>query len=155
MSSGIYKLVANNKKAFFDYEIVDKLEVGIVLVGCEIKSIRAGKVSLKESYAKPTGAELWLVNCHIAHYAQASFDKVSETRDRKLLLHRRELNRWMGKCKEKGFTIVPLQMYLTTQQRVKLEIGLAKSKKMHDKRASVKEKDADREIARGMSSRYA
>lgn len=147
-------LIANNKRARFDYEIVDTLEVGIVLVGCEVKSVRAGKVSLKESYAKPAGTELWLVNCHIAEYTQATFDKVDALRERKLLLHRKELNRWMSKCQIKGFTIVPLQLYINGSQRVKLEIGLAKSKKMHDKRASIKERDASREIARGMGGRY-
>lgn len=154
MVSDVRLLVANNKKARFDYEIVDTLEVGIALEGCEVKSVRAGKVSLKESYAKPMGSELWLVNCHIAEYTMATFDKVDPLRQRKLLLHRRELSRWMGKCQIKGFTIVPLRMYINNGQRVKLEIGLAKSKKTHDKRATVKERDADREISRGMGGRY-
>jgi SsrA-binding protein len=154
MVSDVRLLVANNKKARFDYEIIDTLEVGIALEGCEVKSVRAGKVSLKESYAKPVGSELWLVNCHIAEYTMATFDKVDPLRERKLLLHRRELGRWMGKCQIKGFTIVPLRMYITTAQRVKVEIGLAKSKKTHDKRATVKERDANREISRGMGGRY-
>jgi len=154
MVSDIQTLVANNKKARFDYEIVDTLEVGIALEGCEVKSVRAGKVSIKESYAKPTGSELWLVNCHIAEYTQASFDKADAMRQRKLLLHRKELSRWISKCLIKGFTIVPLRMYITTKQLVKVEIGLAKSKKTHDKRAAVKERDANRDISRGLGGRY-
>ena len=101
-------IIATNKKAYFDFHIEDKVEAGLVLKGCEVKSIRQRRVNLKESFARIVDNELWLFNCHITPYAQGSFSNESPTRDRKLLLHRQQIDKWIAKTQEKGFTIVPL-----------------------------------------------
>ena len=146
--------IANNKRAFHDYEIIDKYETGIVLQGCEVKSIRDSKVSIKESYVKIFKGECWLLGCHINNYPQAaSYTHQSPTRDRKLLLHKREIEKIAKKVDEKGMTIVPLNLYIK-KNKVKVQIGVARAKKLHDKRNAQKEKDAKREMDRGMSNRY-
>ena len=142
-----FKDIASNKKAYFNYFVHDKLEVGICLTGPELKSIRGARVSLQESYARIIKGELWLIGCHITPYNQTTQYVQDPTRDRKLLAHRHELNRLMGRVNEKGFTIVPLRLYFKNQ-RVKLEIGVCKSKKLHDKRHVLKEKAMKRDLDR-------
>lgn len=142
-----FKLVANNKKAFFDYFIEDKFEAGISLVGTEVKSIRMGKVSIKESYIKIENGEVFIYNMHVSPYEKGNIFNREPLRTRKLLLHKAEINKLEGKSSEKGYTIVPLQVYLK-EGRVKLEIGLGKGKKLYDKRDSIAKKDQRRENER-------
>ena len=146
------KVVATNRKARHDYHIEDSLEAGLVLTGSEIKSIRAGQVNLKDSYGTIRGDELWLVNVHIAPYKQATHYNHEPRRDRKLLLHRREINRLIGKLQEKGLTLVPLKLYLKNG-RAKVEMGLARGKRQYDKRQSLRERDDRRQIDREMGRR--
>jgi len=146
------KVIATNRKARHDYLIEDTIEAGLVLTGSEIKSIRAGQVNLRDSYATIRDGEVWLVNTHIAPYKQASFQNHEPRRERKLLLHRREINRLTGKLQEKGLTLVPLQLYLKSS-RAKVELGLARGKKLYDKRQSLRERDDRRQIERAMGRR--
>lgn len=146
------KVIATNRKARHDYHIEDTLEAGLVLTGSEIKSIRAGQVNLRESYASLRGDEMWLINAHIAPYKQASYDNHEPRRDRKLLLHRREINRLTGKLQEKGLTLVPLKIYLK-DSRAKVELGVARGKKFYDKRQSLRERDDRRQMDRAMGRR--
>ena len=144
------KIIADNKRARFEYFVTDSVEAGLMLAGSEVKSARLGGVSLAESFCLAVKGELWFKNCHFAPYKMNTIDKIDARRDRKLLLHRREIDKLSGKVKEKGFTLVPLKMYFKGGL-VKLEVGLCKGKQTHDKRDSIKEKDikrlADREIA--------
>ena len=146
MSDQSVKVVATNRKARHDYLIEDTFEAGIVLTGSEIKSIRAGQVNLRDGYAALRDGELWLLNAHIAPYHQASYENHEPRRERKLLMHRREINRLTGKLQEKGLTLVPLQLYLKNS-RAKVELGLARGKKLYDKRQSMRERDDQRQIA--------
>jgi SsrA-binding protein len=146
------KVIATNRKARHDYHIEDTIEAGLVLTGSEIKSIRAGQVSLRESYATVRNDEMWLVNAHIASYQQASYTNHEPRRDRKLLLHRREINRLIGKLQEKGLTLIPLRIYLK-DSRAKVELGLARGKKLYDKRQTLRERDDRRQIDRAMGRR--
>ncbi len=146
------KVIATNRKARHDYHIEDTIEAGLVLTGSEIKSIRAGQVSLRESYATVRNDEMWLVNVHIASYQQASYTNHEPRRDRKLLLHRREINRLIGKLQEKGLTLIPLRIYLK-DSRAKVELGLARGKKLYDKRQTLRERDDRRQIDRAMGRR--
>ncbi len=148
------KLVANNKKAYHDYFIDDTYEAGIVLTGTEIKSVRQGKVSIKESYAKLINGELFLVGANISPYEQGNRYNVDSLRDRKLLLHKQEIRKLLGYTTQKGFTLVPLKMYINEEGRAKVEIGLARGKKNYDKREALAEKDAKRNIDRKMKERY-
>lgn len=145
------KVIDNNKKAYFDYFIVETFEAGISLKGSEVKSIKLGNVSLKDSFCHIERGEVVLKNCHVAPYEKGSVFNEDARRDRKLLLHRREINRLIGKIKEKGFTLVPTKIYFV-KNKVKLEIALAKGKHTYDKREAIKNKDlkreAEREIAR-------
>ncbi len=143
------KILASNRKAYHDYLIEDTIEAGMALQGSEIKSIRASQMNLRDSYAAFMGNELWLFNAHIAPYTPASRDNHDPRRQRKLLLHRRELNRLGGKLQEKGLTLVPLKVYLKNG-RAKIELGLAKGKKLYDKRESMKERDDHRQIERAV-----
>ena len=138
-------VLARNKKAFHDYFIEDKLEAGIELVGTEVKSVKAGKVSIKESFIRIIRDEVFVMNMHITPYEFGNINNVAESRVRKLLLNRREIKKWSEKIKEQGYTIVTISVY-TKQRLVKMEIGLAKGKKMHDKRESLKRKDIDRDM---------
>ena len=138
-------VLARNKKAFHDYFIEDKLEAGIELVGTEVKSVKAGKVSIKESFIRIVRDEIFVMNMHITPYEFGNINNVAESRVRKLLLNRREIKKWSEKIKEQGYTIVPISVY-TKQSLVKMEIGLAKGKKIHDKRESLKRKDIDRDM---------
>lgn len=138
-------VLARNKKAFHDYFIEDKLEAGIELVGTEVKSVKAGKVSIKESFIRIIRDEIFVMNMHITPYEFGNINNVAESRIRKLLLNRREIKKWSEKIKEQGYTIVPISVY-TKRRLVKMEIGLAKGKKMHDKRESLKRKDIERDM---------
>jgi SsrA-binding protein len=135
-----------NRPATFEYAIEDRLKAGIVLTGPEIKSVRNSKVSFNDSYCLFQKGELWIKSLHIAEYVNAGYTQQDPTRDRKLLLTSKELRKWEGKIKEKGLTIVPLNMYIDENGLAKLEIGLGKGKKLHDKRESIKERDVEREL---------
>lgn len=141
------KVVSTNRKARFEYFISDTYEAGLVLRGTEIKSIRQGKMSLQEAYVRTDGEEAWLVGAHIAPYDQASYAQHDPTRDRKLLLHKKEIRQLWNAIRIKGMTIVPLRVYLKAG-RAKLEVGVARGKKQYDKRESIKERDMKREISR-------
>lgn len=147
MDKNNFKLLANNKKAYFDYFIEDKWEVGISLYGTEVKSIRMGKVSIKESYIKIENGEVFVYNMHVSPYEKGNIFNRDPIRVRKLLLHRAEINKLSGKIMEKGYTLVPLQVYIK-DGLVKVEIGLAKGKKLYDKRDSIAKKDVRRENER-------
>jgi len=138
------KLVASNKKAYHDYFILDKLEAGISLLGTEVKSIREGRINLKDSYALIKSGEPFLFNCHISPYSHGNRENHDPTRTRKLLLHAQEIRRLIGKTQEKGLTLVPLRVYLR-RGRIKVELGLARGKKLYDKRETERRKEADRE----------
>lgn len=144
------KIVATNKKAFHDYFVIDSFEAGINLVGCEVKSVRAGEVNLKDSYAVISGGQLVLVSAYIKNYDKGSFSNVDSRRDRRLLMHRQEIMRLLGKVKEKGFSLVPLKMYLNGSL-VKVEIGLVKGKQLYDKKKAIAEKDAERDKQRQLA----
>jgi SsrA-binding protein len=143
------KIIADNKKARFDYEIIDKFEAGLVLTGSEVKSLRDGAVNLKDSYVSFRNGEAFLQNAHISVYKASSINNHEPERLRKLLLHREEINRLMGKVQEKNLSCVPLKIYFK-QGRVKVEIGLGRGKKKHDKRQSIKKKESDRELQRAL-----
>ncbi|MBC6934219.1 MAG: SsrA-binding protein SmpB [Chloroflexi bacterium] len=148
------KIVARNKKAFHDYHIEDTYQAGIALQGSEIKSIRAGNVSLQEGYVEERKGELWLVGVHIAPYEQASrFGHSDPLRPRKLLLHRREIAQLITKMRERGYTVIPINIHLE-RGLAKVEIALAKGKKLYDKRASIAKRDSDREIKRALKENY-
>ncbi len=138
-------VLARNKKAFHDYFIEEKYEVGIELIGTEVKSIKAGKVSIKESFVRIIKNEVFVMNMHVTPYEFGNINNESETRVRKLLLKRKEIEKIAQKIKEQGYTIMPLSIY-TKQRLVKMEIGLAKGKKLYDKREDLKRRDQDREI---------
>ncbi len=146
------KLVASNRKAFHDYFIMDKFEAGMVLAGTEVKSIREGRINLKDSYAAIKDGEAFLFNCHISPYSHGNRENHEPTRARKLLLHRQEIRKLIGKTQEKGLTLVPLRVYLT-RGRVKIELGVARGKKDYDKRETERRKEVDRETRAAMKTR--
>lgn len=137
-----------NRPATFEYAIEDKLTAGIMLTGSEIKSIRNSKVSFNDSYCLFIQGELWVKSLHIAEYVNAGYAGHEPTRERKLLLNKQELIKWQNKVKEKGFTIVPLAIFIDKNGFAKVEIGLGKGKKLHDKRETIKKRDVDKEIRR-------
>jgi SsrA-binding protein len=141
------RVVSQNRKARHDFEIIDTLECGIVLVGSEVKSLRAGRVSLEESYARVKEGEVWLLNCDIPEYLQANRFNHPPRRARKLLLHQREIKRFAGQAFEKGMTLVPLKLYFK-EGRAKLLLGLCRGKQVHDKRQSLKQAEAKRYMDR-------
>ncbi len=143
-----YKLAAENRRARFDYEIMEAVEAGIVLTGTEVKSLRAGKAMIAESFAEIKGGELFLVNAYIPEYLQANRFNHEPKRARKLLLNRRQIKRFGVGIEREGMTIVPLKAYFNEQGRAKIEIALAKGKKLHDKREASKERDWKREQGR-------
>jgi len=145
-------VIAVNRKAYHDYHIQENFEAGIVLKGSEIKSIRAGKVNLSDAYARPENGELWLYNSHIASYDAASYNTHEPIRPRKLLLHRKEIDILTSKVVQKGLTLVPLKLYIK-HGVAKLELGVAKGKKIYDKRESIARRDADREVERALKYR--
>ncbi len=148
------KVIAQNKKAFHDYTILETLEAGIVLTGDEVKSIRSGQVNLTGSFAHSRDGQLFLVNCHITPYSFAYKKEEEATRTRKLLLHRRELNRLAGDISRKGVTIVPLKIYLNAKGLVKIELGIAKHKKAHESKEQIRERDIARETRRELKEKY-
>ncbi len=148
----VIKTVATNRKAYHNYLIQDSLEAGMVLTGTEIKSIRAGRVSLGDAYIKPEAGELWLLNAHIARYDAGSYLSHEPTRSRKLLLHHKQIVDFTSKVSEKGLTLVPLKIYIKGNI-AKVEIALAKGKKLYDKRESIMRREIDREIGRTLKRR--
>ena len=146
------KIIAQNKKARFDYFILDTFEAGIVMTGTEVKSARLGKVNLKESFARIDNEEVYILNMHISPYEYGNINNHEPTRTRKLLLHKREINKLIGKTKEKGLALVPLKIYFKNG-KCKVEIGLGKGKKLYDKREDIKQKDTAREVEREMRRR--
>ncbi len=139
------KNITVNRKAYHDYDIEESVEAGLVLTGTEIKSLRAGRIKLKDGYARPEGAEMWLVNVHIAQYEAGSRYNHEPERPRKLLLHRRQINNLSKQIAEKGYTLVPLRLYLK-KGRAKVELGLGRGKKLYDKRHAIARRDAEREV---------
>jgi len=137
-----------NRSAFHDFFIDATYDAGLVLSGTEVKSIRAGKVSFNDSYCQVHQGEVWVKSLHIAEYSHGNLNNHEAVQDRKLLLHKKEIRKIEGKLKEKGYTLVPLKIYFTDKNLVKMEIGLAKGKKLHDKRDTIRKKDVEREIKR-------
>ena len=146
------KVLALNRKARFEYEILDEVECGLVLRGTEVKSLRQGGGSIAEAYALVRAGELWLVNSHIPEYAQGNIHNHVPTRERKLLVHRKEIARWDRQVREKGVTMVPLELFFKGHL-VKLRLGLARGKKLHDKREAKRRDEARREIDRAVARR--
>jgi len=143
------KTITVNRKAYHDYIILESLEAGIVLSGSEIKSIRAGRVNIRDAYARPENGELWLVNAHIVAYEAASRFGHEPNRPRKLLLHRRQIDEFTALVSQKGLTLVPLKLYIK-KGTAKLELGVGRGKKLHDKREAIARRDTEREIERAM-----
>lgn len=152
MAHGTSNVLIKNKKAFFEYEILESLTAGIKLVGTEIKSIRSGKANLTDSYCQYESGELYVKNLHIAEYEFGTINNHIAKRDRKLLLQRRELQRWQKKVRESGLTIIPLKLFINEKGLAKLEIGLCRGKKIYDKRDSIKERDHSRDMDRMMKA---
>jgi SsrA-binding protein len=148
----VIKTVATNRKAYRNYHVQESIEAGIVLTGTEIKSIRAGKVNLADAYVRPEGGELWLMNAHIARYDAASYMSHEPTRPRKLLLHRKEIAELSSKVAERGLTLVPLRIYLK-DDRAKVEVALARGKRLYDKRQTIMRREAEIEIGRAVKKR--
>ena len=147
------KVVATNRKAGRDFNLSDHHEAGLVLTGTEIKSIRAGRVNLSDGYVQPRDGELWLLNVHIAPYDPAGRYGHEPRRPRKLLLHRREINRLISRVQERGYTIIPTRLYLKGG-RAKVEIALARGKRKYDKRQAIAKRDAQRDVERALKERY-
>jgi len=148
-----YKVVATNRKAYHDYFIEEKFEAGMVLKGTEVKSLRDRRVNLQDSYASVKEGEVFLHHCHISPYSHGNLMNHDPIRTRKLLLHRKEINKLLGKTQQKGLTLIPLRIYFSARGRAKIELGLAKGKKQHDRRASIKAREAGREVERAMKER--
>src|SRR5437764_2535413 len=147
------KVVAQNRKARFNYQIGETFEAGIALTGTEVKSLRTGKATIAESYADARGGEIWLVNANISEYLQGGRFNHAPKRPRKLLLHRGQINKLTGAVEREGMTIVPLKLYFNDKGRAKIEIALAKGKKLHDKRETEKKRSWERERGRLMKQR--
>ncbi len=147
------KVIAKNKKARFEYHLLDFFEAGLVLTGTEIKSVRANQVSLQRSFVQPKGGELWLMEAHIAEYKHGNRENHDPTRPRKLLLHRREIEKLLDDLAQKGVTIVPTKLYLKNG-RAKVEIAIARGKKLHDKRGDLAKRDAKRQVERALREKY-
>jgi len=148
------RIVCTNKKAFHDYHIESRLEAGMVLTGGEVKSLRAGRANLRDGYARIEHGEAYLHNVHISPYAWTTHGSTDPRRVRKLLLHKREINKLTGKLQEKGLALIPLRIYFIANGRAKVELGLARGKKLYDKRAALKEKQSRRELQRVMKRNY-
>jgi len=146
------KVIARNRKASFDYHLLDSFEAGLILKGSEIKAIRASQISIKEAYIRTDGQEAWLINAHIAPYDPASRDNHEPRRERKLLLHRKEIETLWEGVQRKGLTIVPTRVYLKNG-RAKIEISLARGKQKYDKRQAIKKRDSEREMQRAIRER--
>jgi SsrA-binding protein len=146
----VKKIVCTNKKAYHDYHIESTLEAGIVLTGPEVKSLRGGKANLRDGYAVIDKEEVWMHNVHISPYSYATQTVADPMRTRKLLLHQREIRKLLGKVQEKGFALIPLKIYFIGKGKAKVELALARGKKLYDKRASIKKKDTDRDMERDL-----
>jgi SsrA-binding protein len=146
------KMVCRNRRAFHDYDVQDAIECGLVLTGTEVKSLREGSASLEEAYAKVEGGEVWLIGSDIPEYSMGNRMNHKPKRPRKLLLHRREIDKFAGKASQRGFTLVPLRIYFKNG-RAKVELAVARGKQLHDKRQAQKKTDAQREIRRAMTDR--
>jgi SsrA-binding protein len=146
------KIIADNRKAHHDYHLLDTFEAGIALLGTEVKSIREGGANLRDSFARIEAGEVWIYNVHISAYRNRGYSDHDPTRRRKLLLHRQEIKKLIGKTTERGMTIVPVRMYLKNG-RVKVAISLAKGKKAHDKRETIKRRETDRETRAAIKER--
>lgn len=148
------RIAAKNRKAYHDYHIDETYEAGIELKGSEVKSIRSGKLNLRDSFARIDDGEMWLFNVHISPYSHVDkFTQPDPLRPRKLLLHKKEILRLIGKTKEKGFTLIPLKVYFNNRGKAKVEIGLARGKVLHDKRKDIAERTAKRDIERALRER--
>lgn len=146
------RLIAENRKARHDYHVLDVFEAGVVLLGTEVKAIREGRVNLRDSYARLDKGEIWLLNLHISPYSHRGYADHAEKRQRKLLMHRHEIQKLTGKVAEKGLTLVPLEMYFK-DGRVKVALALAKGKQEHDKRETIRRREIDRETRAAVKSR--
>ena len=146
------RVIAENRKARHDYHVLQTWEAGVALLGTEVKSIREGRANLRDSYARVQGSEIWLYNVHISPYSHQRSAKHTKMHPRKLLLHRHEIRKLVGQTAEKGLTLVPLELYFK-QGRAKIQLGLARGKKAHDKRETIRERDSEREIQRAVRGR--
>ena len=146
------RAVATNRRARYDYEIEETFEAGMVLTGAEVKSLRAGRASLNEAYARVSDGEVWVENLHIPPYAQAADQAYDPKRSRKLLLHKREIDRLIGRTQERGLTLVPMKIYFT-RGLAKMELGLGRGKRQHEKRDATLEREHKRDIERGLARR--
>ncbi len=146
------KIVVNNRKAYHDYSIEEKFEAGLVLLGTEVKSLREGRISVRDAYVEVRGNEAWMVGASISHYAKGNIWNHEPERDRKLLLHKAEIDRIRGKVEERGYSLVPTKVYFK-EGRAKVEIGLGRGKKLYDKRADIAKRDATRELERELKER--
>ncbi len=147
------KVIVTNRKAYRDYEILESLESGIELKGSEVKSIRAGLINLNDSFARFEEQEIFLYNAHINHYTEASYLNVDTDRRRRLLLHKNQIERIIGKLTQKGLTLIPLKIYFNDRGFAKLELALCQGKKLYDKRESIKRREIDREVRRAVKSK--
>ena len=147
------KPVATNRKAFHDYFIEERFEAGIMLQGTEVKSLREGRVNLQDSYASVRGSEVFLHQCHISPYSHGNIMNHDPTRVRKLLLHKSEIHKLLGKTQQKGLTLIPLRIYFSKRGYAKVELGLAKGKKLYDRRETIKAREAGREVQRAIKER--
>ena len=152
MSPDPIEVVATNRRAKYDYFLLDTYEAGLVLLGAEVKSVRSGRVQLREAHVAEKDGELWLINVHIAAYEMATRQSYDPVRPRKLLLHRREINKLLPKLRLAGYTMVPIKMYLR-RGRAKVEISLVKGKRQYDKRQAIAKRESEREIARELGRR--
>ena len=148
------KIVCKNKKAFHDYHIDKTMEAGIVLTGPEVKSLRAGRANIKDGYAQLKNGEVFLYNIHISPYTFTTYSATDPLRVRKLLLHKREIRKLLGKLHEKGVALIPLKIYFINNGKAKIELGLARGKKLYDKRAALKEKQSKRDVQRSLRQQY-
>jgi SsrA-binding protein len=146
------RVIAENRKAFHDYHIIERWEAGIALLGTEVKAIREGRVNLRDSFARVDRGEIWLENVHISPYSHRGYAEHAERRSRKLLFHRHEIRKLVGQVAEKGMTLVPIEMYLKNG-RVKVLVGLAKGKQAHDKRETIRRREVDRETRAAVKAR--
>jgi SsrA-binding protein len=146
------KVIAVNRKAFHDYDVLERVEAGLVLTGSEIKSIRAGRANMSDAYARPQGRELWLLGAHIAQYAQASYYNHEPTRPRKLLLHKEQLAHLIQTVQQKGLTLVPLRLYIRNHV-AKVDLGVCRGRREYDKRRVIAERTTEREIQRALRQR--
>jgi len=147
------RLIATNKKAFHDYFVDETFEAGIALSGTEVKSLRENRTTLRDAFATVRRGEVWLHNVHIAPYSHGNRSNVQPDRTRKLLMHKKEIRYLIGKTKEKGFTLVPLKLYFSANNLVKVELGLARGKKLYDKRESIADRDHKRDVERALKER--